>query len=82
LAFFFCHPEPGPELNSGSNDLGISVLGLENLGFKAPPCGRGNLLSPIKATESFTNDIQVEKRMIIFFNPSISRRQSRRDERP
>ena len=45
LAFFFCHPEPGPELNSGSNDFGISVLGLENLGFKAPPCGRGNLLS-------------------------------------
>jgi hypothetical protein len=23
----FCHPEPGPELNSGSNDFGISVLG-------------------------------------------------------
>ena len=45
LAFFFCHPEPGPELNSGSNDFGISVLGLENLGFKDPPCGRGNLLS-------------------------------------
>ena len=40
----FCHPEPGPELNSGSNDFGISVLGLENLGFKAPPCGRGSLL--------------------------------------
>ena len=35
----FCHPEPGPELNSGSNDFGISVLGLENLGFKAPPLG-------------------------------------------
>jgi hypothetical protein len=44
LAFFFCHPEPGPELSSGSKDFGISVLGLENLGFKAPPCGRGNLL--------------------------------------
>jgi hypothetical protein len=41
---FFCHPEPGPELNSGSNDFGISVLGLKNLGFKAPPCGRGSLL--------------------------------------
>ena len=23
-----CHPEPGPELNSGSKDFGISVLGL------------------------------------------------------
>jgi hypothetical protein len=40
----FCHPEPGPELNSGSNDFGISVLGFKNLGFKAPPCGRGSLL--------------------------------------
>ena len=25
----FCHPEPGPELVSGSSDFGISVLGLE-----------------------------------------------------
>jgi hypothetical protein len=25
----FCHPEPGPELVSGSIDFGISVLGLE-----------------------------------------------------
>jgi hypothetical protein len=41
----FCHPEPGPELASGSKDFGISVLGLENLGFKAPPCGRSSLLS-------------------------------------
>jgi hypothetical protein len=40
----FCYPEPGPELDSGSIDFGISVLGLENLGFKAPPCGRGSLL--------------------------------------
>ena len=24
----FCHPEPGPELNSGSIDFGISILGL------------------------------------------------------
>ena len=40
----FCHPEPGPELDSGSNDFGISILGLENLGFKAPSCGRGSLL--------------------------------------
>jgi hypothetical protein len=31
----FCHPEPGPELASGSNDFGISVLGLNHLGFKA-----------------------------------------------
>jgi hypothetical protein len=23
----FCHPEPGPELDSGSIDFGISVLG-------------------------------------------------------
>ena len=47
-----CHPEPGPEpcpeTTSGSNefricDFGISILGLENLGFKAPPCGRGSL---------------------------------------
>ena len=29
-----CHPEPGFELASGSNDFGISPLGLENLGFK------------------------------------------------
>jgi hypothetical protein len=42
----FCHPEPGPELNSGSNDFGISVLSLENLGFKTPPCGRSSLLYP------------------------------------
>jgi uncharacterized protein (DUF1330 family) len=49
LAFFFCHPEPGPELDSGSIDFGISVLGLENLGFKAPPCGRGNLLGDLMA---------------------------------
>jgi len=34
----FCHPEPGPELDSGSIDFGISVLVL-NLGFKAPPVG-------------------------------------------
>jgi len=55
LAFFFCHPEPGPELNSGSNDFGISVLGLENLGFKAPPFGRGNLL---KLEEALFNTIK------------------------
>jgi hypothetical protein len=24
----FCHPEPGPELDSGSIDFGISFLGL------------------------------------------------------
>jgi hypothetical protein len=24
----FCHPEPGPELNSGSIDFSISFLGL------------------------------------------------------
>jgi hypothetical protein len=42
--WFFCHPEPGPELDSGSKDFGISGFGLENLGFKAPPCGRGSLL--------------------------------------
>jgi hypothetical protein len=41
----FCHPEPGPELDSGSIDFGISVLGLNHLGFKAPPCERGSLLS-------------------------------------
>jgi len=32
----FRHPEPGPEASSGSIDFGISVLGLEKLGFKAP----------------------------------------------
>ena len=31
-------------LTSGSKDFGISVLGFKNLGFKAPPCGRGSLL--------------------------------------
>jgi polyhydroxybutyrate depolymerase len=40
----FCHPEPGPEASSGSSDFGISVLGLKNLGFKAPCCRRGTLL--------------------------------------
>jgi hypothetical protein len=25
----FCHPELGPESSSGSNDFGISILGLE-----------------------------------------------------
>jgi len=35
----FCHPEPGPEPASGSNNVGIQVLGLEKLGFKAPPLG-------------------------------------------
>jgi hypothetical protein len=25
----FCHPEPGPELDSGSTDFSISVLDLE-----------------------------------------------------
>jgi hypothetical protein len=49
----FCHPEPGPELDSGSIDFGISVLGLENLGFKAPPCGRGSLLSTIFRKREF-----------------------------
>jgi hypothetical protein len=48
----FCHPEPGPELNSGSNDFGISVLGLENFGFKALPCGRGSLLAAIRFIRS------------------------------
>jgi hypothetical protein len=28
LFWSFCHPEPGPELNSGSKDFGISFLGL------------------------------------------------------
>jgi hypothetical protein len=40
-----CHPEPGPELASGSKDFAISILGLENLGFKAPPSGRGCLFN-------------------------------------
>jgi len=40
----FCHPEPCPESSSGSIDFGISVFGLENLGFKTPPCGRDPLL--------------------------------------
>ena len=29
-----CHPEPVPELDSGSVDFGISLLGLENFGLK------------------------------------------------
>ena len=51
--YLFCHPEPGPELDSGSIDFGISVFGFKNLGFKAPSCGRGSLLfifSPILAS--------------------------------
>jgi hypothetical protein len=44
LGVAFCHPEPGPELDSGSNDFGISVFAFKNLVFKAPPCGRGSLL--------------------------------------
>jgi len=40
-----CHPEPGPELASGSIDFGISVLVLNHLGFGAASCGRGSLLS-------------------------------------
>ena len=49
LVFVFCHPEPGPEASSGSIDFGISLLGLENLGFKAPPCGRGPLPRPAES---------------------------------
>ena len=41
----FCHPEPGPELDSGSIDFSISFFGFKNLGVKAPTCGRGSLLS-------------------------------------
>jgi hypothetical protein len=40
----FCHPEPGPELDSGSIDFSISVFGFRIKGFKAPPCGRGSSL--------------------------------------
>jgi hypothetical protein len=43
----FCHPEPGPELDSGSIDFGISVFGFKNLGFKAPPLYAG-LFTQIK----------------------------------
>jgi hypothetical protein len=38
-----CHPEPRPELDSGSIDFAISVLGLENLNFEAPSCEQGSL---------------------------------------
>ena len=31
---------------SGSNDLGISVLGLENSGFEAMPCSYAGLFIP------------------------------------
>jgi len=41
-----CHPEPGPELDSGSIEFGISILD-----FKAPLCGRGTLLI-LKETDS------------------------------
>src|SRR4030042_1701796 len=34
----------GSHLLSSRTCFGISVLSLENLGFKAPPCGRGSLL--------------------------------------
>ena len=40
----FCHPEPDPELDSGSIDFGISVLGSKNLGYKAPSREGGTLL--------------------------------------
>jgi hypothetical protein len=43
LVSIFRHPEPGPELASESNDFGISLLVLKNLGFKALPCRRGSL---------------------------------------
>ncbi len=40
----FCHPEPGPEHVSGSTISGSDLgFGFKNLGFKAPPCGRGSL---------------------------------------
>jgi hypothetical protein len=42
LALFFVIP--GPVLNLIQDCFGISILGLENFGFKAPPCGRGSLL--------------------------------------
>ena len=31
-------------LSNSIYDFGISVLGLEDSGFKTPPCGRGSLL--------------------------------------
>jgi hypothetical protein len=31
----FCHPEPGPELDSGSIDFGISLLAFRFLQFKS-----------------------------------------------
>jgi hypothetical protein len=36
----FCHPEPGPELDSGSKDFGISVLDLEFM-FQSPALWEG-----------------------------------------
>jgi polyhydroxybutyrate depolymerase len=60
----FCHPEPGPELDSGSIDFGISVLGLKNLGLKAPCCGRGTLLflfCGVLLVFSFQNGIASEE---------------------
>ena len=33
------------ELSSGSEDFGISVLGLNTFGFRAPPCGSSSLLN-------------------------------------
>jgi hypothetical protein len=37
---FFCHPESGPELDSGSIDFRISFFGFKNLGGKVPyPAG-------------------------------------------
>jgi hypothetical protein len=43
-----CHPEPGPELNSGST-ISRSLFWFKNLGVKAPPCGRGSLINIEKA---------------------------------
>jgi hypothetical protein len=42
-ASFFCHPEPGPEIVSGSSISGFLFL-VSNLGLKALPCARGSLL--------------------------------------
>jgi hypothetical protein len=39
VCVFFCHPEPGPEPDSGSNDFGISVLSFKIWVLKPSPVG-------------------------------------------
>jgi hypothetical protein len=49
-------------LLSSGTWFGISILGLENFGFKAPPCRRGSLLhskSPVSIQGQFFVPVQM-----------------------